>query len=71
MVCNYSVSLISAYLKAYEVQQGETIGVNQPIVVDPAIYKYAALEAANYWKDRCDKFHRFWADEVDTPHLSQ
>jgi hypothetical protein len=71
MACNYSVSLISAYLKAYEVQQGETIGVNQPIVVDPAIYKYAALEAANYWKDRCDKFHRFWADEVETPHLSQ
>jgi hypothetical protein len=29
------------------------------------------LEAANYWKDRCDKFHRFWADEVETPHLSQ
>ena len=72
-----SKSTISGYLTAFDVHtydQCEPDSRNmleRPTILDWNVYKIATTEAAEYWKDRCAKFHRYWIDEMETAHMSQ
>ena len=69
-------STISAYLAAFDVHQYDQMEpdarnmLERPTILDWHAYKIATTEAAEYWKDRCAKFHRFWMDEIETIQLS-
>jgi hypothetical protein len=65
-------STISAYLAAFDVYQYDQYEpdsrnmLERPNVLDWHAYKLASIEAADYWKDRCAKFHRYWIDEMES-----
>ena len=65
-------STISSYLAAFDIHSCNLCEsdsgniMERPNVLDWHIYKIASTEAADYWKDRCAKFHRYWMDEVES-----
>ena len=61
---NSSTSTVSAYLRAYEVHEPQSLSVNDGFTFNPKVYRRAAIEAADYWKDRCEKHYKFWQDEA-------
>jgi len=63
-VCRHSSSLISGYLRAYEIEQGDPENAHTSNSVHPIVYKRAAIEAAAYWKDRCEKHYKFWQEQA-------
>ena len=65
-VSGTSTSLVSAYLRAYEIKQGDPQNVNPSSCVDRIFYKLAAMEAAAYWKDRCERHYKFWEAQAQS-----
>ena len=61
-----SNSAVTGYLQAYDVHKFRQMDTLPRLIIDHHAYKIASIVAANYWKDRCDKFHRYWMDEVET-----
>ena len=65
-----SKSMIMAYLAAFDIhfcnlcEPDSGNMMERPNILDWHIYKIASTEAADYWKNRCAKFHRYWMDEV-------
>ena len=64
-----SSSLISGYLRAYEVPQGDPNDAQPSNNVHPTVYKRAAIEAAAFWKDRCEKHYKFWSEQAQAHSL--
>ena len=62
--CGSSSTLIGAYLRAYEIKQGDPENAHTSNWVNPAVYRRAAIEAAEYWKDRCEKHYKFWQEQA-------
>ena len=73
---NVAKGTVSAYLAVFEVHPCDQLKpdsrnmLERPAIADWYAYKIASTEAADYWKDRCAKFHRFWMDEIETIQLS-
>lgn len=72
-----SKSTISGYLTAFDVHTYDQCKPDSRNmlecrnILDFHAYKMASIEAADYWKDRCARFHRYWMDEMETIQLSQ
>jgi len=63
---NSSASTVSAYLRAYEVHEPQSLSVNDGLTFNPTVYKRAAMEAAAYWKDRSERHYKYWEAQAQS-----